>query len=189
MNDILYEETATPYDYSRQKIFYVACKVAMILMLVTAAFFILITLLSSSEDGQYVFPLILAAWFVLLAVLAWIIRSRLYNCFDFIFVSGEVRIIKVVNTKKRKKMLVFDSKDVFRIGRFGSETYEALAKTPDIKKIFAPSNKTEYEGKPKYYFGTVSGGMKYLVVLECSETLIKHILQFSGRAVLEKEFR
>ena len=35
---------------------------------------------------------------------------------------------------------------------------------------------------------TKIGGVKYLLVLECTEKFLYHVLQFSGKHVLEKEF-
>lgn len=190
MNEVLYEETAFPVGYAKQKIYLIICKVVTWLFFLTAAFFVFLAIyFTPVTDGMIIVPLIFAVWFVLAGVLFIWLRKKFYNCYDFIFISGEVRIIKVINTKKRKRILIFDSKDVIQVGRYGSESFEKLAKSPDMKRLYVPSNKTEYEGKPKYYIGVYVDGVKYLLVLECTEKLLKHILQFAGKPVLEKEFK
>ncbi len=181
-NEVLYEETLFPSDYSRQKVFYIICRVIIAIFIAATVFFVFSLIYI---DWHLVFY---AVWFALGAVAFVLIKKHFYNCYDLIFVSGEVRVIKVVNTKKRKKIAIFDSKDVFGAGRFGSETYEKFAASPDIKKIFVPTNKYVID-KEKYYICTVVDGAKMMFVLECSETFLKYVLKYCGKPVLEKEFK
>lgn len=188
MNEVYYEETAFPYDYSKQKVYYIVCRVLNALSIICAIVFGFMALIVLPfGDGSWVFPLIIAVWFLLMVIFFMFVKSKFYNCYDFIFVTGDIRIIKVVNTRRRKKVLLFDSKNVYQVGRFESETYEKHKNTPGIKVIYAPSNKYTVD-KPKYYIATVVDGVKYLLVLECTEKFLYHVLQFSGKHVLEKEF-
>lgn len=190
MNEIGYEETAFPYDYSRQKIYYIICRVITWLFVLTAVFFGFLTIFSPIENNAWLFPLFFMVWSILMAVLITVlVKPRLYNCYDYIFVSGDVRVIKVVNTKKRKKVISFDSKDVYQVGRYESETYEKHRSMPNVKVIFAPSNRQEVEEKPKYYIAANVDGVKYLVVLECTEKFLRYVLQFAGKPVLEKDYK
>lgn len=188
MNEVYYEETAFPYDYKKQKPLYVVCRVFLVLFWIVAIFFALATIncIPMGLEG-FLFPLIVTVWSGLAVAFMYFIKARLYNCYDYIFVTGDVRIIKVVNTKKRKKILIFDSKNVFQVGRYESETFEKHKAAPGTKVIYAPTNKYEAD-KPKYYIGTVVDGVKYLVVIECTEKFLYYVLQFSGKHVLEKEF-
>ena len=188
MNEVYYEETAFPFDYSKQKIFYIICKVLIVLSVLGALFFgFMAFMVSPMGEGGWIFPLIVMVWFLLMVAFFVFIKSKFYNCYDYIFVTGDIRIIKVVNTKKRKRVLLFDSKSVYQVGRYESETYEKHKNTPGIKVVYAPTNKYTVD-KPKYYIATVVDGVKYLLVLECTEKFLYHVLQFSGKHVLEKEF-
>ena len=186
MNEVGYEETAFPYDYNRQKVLYVICRAVIGIFVFLTVVFIWF-FLTFVDVNAWLSAIFIFAWLVLSIVFLEFVKLKLYNCYDYIFVTGELRIIKVVNTRKRKKLIAFDSKSVYQVGRFGSETYERHRKTPGIKTIFAPTNKFEAD-KPKYYIAVNSEGAKYLVVLECTETLLRYVLQFSGKTVLEKEY-
>ncbi len=187
MNEVYYEETAFPYNYSRQRVYYILCNVMAVLFALTALFFVFILLLSPVDGYAWVLPLIFIVWNILMIVLVLYIRSKQYNCFDYIFVTGDIRIIKVINTKKRRKMIIVDSKDVFQVGRYESETYNKYKNMPGVKVVFAPTNKFVAD-KPKYYLAATFEGVKYLIVLECTEKFLRYVLQFSGKHVLEKEF-
>ena len=139
------------------------------------------------DDGSWIVPVSIVVWNVLMIVVLMLVKRKLYCCYDYIFVTGDIRIIKVVNTKKRKKMLIMDSKNVFQVGKFESDTYEKHAKAPGAKVVFAPNNKYEAD-KPKYYIAGVVEGVKYVLVLECTEKFLVHVLQFAGKHVLEKDF-
>jgi len=189
MNEVYYEETSFPYDYDKQKILLIVCKVAIGFTILMGMFFTLVLLLSPIENGGWIAPALSVGMSILLIVGLCLVKSRLYSCYDFIFVTGDIRIVKVVNTKKRKRIIVFDSSDVFQVGRFDSETYNKHRSAPGVKVIYAPTNKYEVEDKPKYYIGATVDGVKYLVVLECTEKFLVHVLQFAGKQVLEKEFK
>ncbi|MBQ7164207.1 MAG: hypothetical protein IJR61_02615 [Clostridia bacterium] len=186
MNEVRYEETAFPYDYSKQKIYYIILRVILGVVIAGTVLFAFLSFLAVPLN-EWLGPLIFIVWWVGFIVLLEFFKTKLYNCYDFIFISGDVRIIKVVNTRKRKKMIIFDSKDVFQIGRYDSETYRKIKNTPGIKTIFAPTNKSVVEAQ-KFYIATVLDGVKYLVVLECTEKFLRYILQYCGKPVLEKEY-
>ena len=188
MKEILYEETAFPYDYKRQKVFYIIDKVLMVLSFIVFGIGVfMFTITPMKGDFWWLFPTMIMVSFFLSGLFFFFIKKKFYNCYDYIFVTGDVRIIQVINTKKRKKMIIFDCKDVYGVGRYESETYEKFRKAPGVKAIFAPSNKFVAD-KPKYYIGATVDGVKYLIILECSEKFLSYILHFSGKQVLEKEF-
>ncbi len=189
MREISYEETAFPYDYKRQKVFYAIDKVLIVLFSLVFAFwvFVFLFLTPMTTELWWLFPVMNMAGCVATVVFLFLIKGKFYNCYDYIFVTGDVRIIKVVNTKRRKKVVVFDCKNVYGVGRYESETYEKIKNSPDVKVLFVPTNKYVIE-KPKYYIATVVDGVKYLLVLECTEKFLSYVLSFSSKQVLEKEF-
>ena len=74
---------------------------------------------------------------------------------DCIFVSGSTRIVKVVNYKRRKRMLVFEAKEVEQVGKIGSETFEKWYSSPGIKKLYATPNKY-IEGRERKKYSSFS---------------------------------
>ena len=180
MNEVLYEESAQPKNLKTQKTIYVVYTIFMWISIVFAVFLACI-------GGLFYVPLlILIIMSIASAVLFWFIRSKTYYCVDCIFVSGSTRIIKVINFKRRKKILIFEAKEVETVGKIGSETFERLYKTPGIKKIYATPNKYVEDG---YYVYLTQNGIKYLVCLECKETYLQHLVAFAGRNVIEKDYK
>lgn len=180
MNEVLYEESAQPKNLKTQKTIYV---VYTVFMWIAIAFAIVLAIMGGF---MIVSLLILMIMSIASAVLFAFVRTKTYYCVDCIFVSGSTRIIKVINFKRRKKILIFDAKEVETVGRIGSETFERLYKTPGVKKIYATPNKYVEDG---FYVYLTQNGVKYLVFLECKETYLQHLVAYTGRNVIEKDYK
>lgn len=180
MNEVLYEESAQPKNLKTQKTIYV---VYTVFMWIAIAFAIVLAIMGGF---MIVSLLILMIMSIASAVLFAFVRTKTYYCVDCIFVSGSTRIIKVINFKRRKKILIFDAKEVETVGRIGSETFERLYKTPGVKKIYATPNKYVEDG---FYVYLTQNGVKYLVFLECKETYLQHLVAYAGRTVIEKDYK
>lgn len=176
MNEVLYEESAEPKNYKTQKTIYVVYSVLMWVMFtltLVLLFFLPLTI------AFFIFTLVSAIVFAF-------VRSKVYYCVDCIFVSGSTRIIKVVNFKRRKKMLVYEAKEVEQVGKIGSETFDKWYSLPNVKKLYATPNKYLDEG---FYVVVNQNGVKYLVMLECKETYLQHLVAFTGKTVIEKDYK
>lgn len=178
MKDVLYEESFNPTNFKFHKTIYVIYSVLFWVFMVAA--FIVFALLF------FIPAWFLFAFLVLSAVAFWYLRTKVYYCIDLVFVSGHTRIVKVVNYKYRKKMLLFDYEEVTTIGKIGSETFEKIAATPKIKKIFATPNRYIENG---YYVSLIKDGVNYLVLLECKEDYLVNLVNFAGRKIIEKDFK
>ena len=101
MREVLYEESAQPINFKSQKVLYIIYSVLMWISLIASilVFFIEFFL------GFDLFMLFIALTTILFAY----VRTRFYYCVDCIFVSGSTRIVKVINYKKRKKIIVFEA--------------------------------------------------------------------------------
>ena len=181
MNEILYEECAEPKKIKTQKAFYVIYTVLMWTMIVFSI--LLICFLGYSNFLSSLPLLIVSIGSALLFALA---RTKIYYCVDCIFVSGSTRIIKVVNYKKRKKEIIYEAKEVEQLGKLGSETFEKWYNTPNIKKIYATPNKYIENG---YYVVVSQNGNKYLIMLECKENYLQYLVSYTGKQVIEKDYK
>lgn len=180
MNEILYEESVESKNLKLQKTFYTVYSVLMWLFVVAS---ILLVCLGGLMFTPLLVLLVLCA---ISAIVFGFVRTRVYYCVDYTFVSGSTRIIKVVNYKRRKRVLVFDAKEVETVGRVGSETFEKLFKTPNLKKVYATPN-TSFDDA--YYVFLMQNGVKYMVIMECQETYLRHLVSFAGRNVVEKDYK
>ncbi len=107
--------------------------------------------------------------------------------YDYVFVSGELRISKVFNINKRRLVVRINCEDMQQIGDVENGSYERLATTPQTKEIICTSNVVADEGKFFMYILVNDNGRK-LYVLECREMLLMNILKFARRGVLESDY-
>ena len=115
-------------------------------------------------------------------------QMRLNLSYDYTFVSGELRIIKVMNVNRRKLVTRFESEGILQIGDVETDSYDRLASDPNTKKVFCTSNDSAAEGKFFMYILVEDGGKK-LYILECRETLLMHIMRFAKRSALASDYR
>jgi len=180
MNEVLYEESAEPKNIKTQKAFYVVYSVFGWLTAIAAAFFLIFSF------ANFLSALPLIALFATSSFLFFFFRTKIYYCVDCIFVSGSTRIVKVVNYKRRKRMLVFEAKEVEQVGKIGSETFEKWYSSPGIKKLYATPNKYIEDG---FYVVATVNGIKYLVLFECKEEYLVNLVNFTGKTVIEKDYK
>ena len=180
MREVLYEESANPSNLKTQKIFYCLYTGFMWFMIVLAFFcFIFFTMVPQ----LFWFPLVFT---IASAILSAVLRTKIYYCIDCIFVSGSTRIVKVVNFKKRKKVIVFEANEVMQVGKMTSDSYEKLATMTSIKKVYCTPNKYIDDG---FYVHIIQNNQAYLLILECKETYLQHLVSFAGRQVIEKDYK
>lgn len=180
MREVLYEESANPSNLKFQKIIYIVYQIIIYFNIVLGLFFII--------SGFYISTpiLVFGVMCFITVALFMFLKTKIYYCVDCIFVSGSTRIIKVVNYKRRKKLIVFEADEVVQIGRINSESFERVVSTPGIKKVFATPNKYLEEG---FYVQVNQNGVNYVVLLECKEDYLKNLVLFTGRKVIEKDYK
>ncbi len=186
MRSDLYENTAAPQNLKTQTVFYKIYNVAFIVCCVII--FILLNVCLIVEIKAIPSLLIIAGFFLISAIICSFIKRRLLMFFDYSYISGEVRIIKVINGKSRKRFLIFQCRDIYKIGNVGSEDFEKIYCASNVKKKIATPNGFNANNK-LYYIAAKVGSDNYLIVLECDETFISYVINASGRTVVEKNFK
>lgn len=107
--------------------------------------------------------------------------------YDYSFVSGELRISKVISTNKRKLVARFDCAEIIQVGDSDSPAYERFSSTPGVKTVFCTSNTEAAEGKFFMYIYIEYDGKK-LFLLECREELLANMLKFMKRTALDHDY-
>ncbi|MBQ7374266.1 MAG: hypothetical protein IJW64_06900 [Clostridia bacterium] len=179
MREVLYEESANPNNLKLQKVIYVIYSVLFWALTIFSCFVFFTEFFITDFDFLLVF-------LVPTAFLFWFIRSKIYYCVDTIFVSGSTRIVKVINYKRRKKIIIFEAKEVLQVGKITSDSFEKVLATPGVKKVYATPNKYIDEG---FYVFLNQNGQHYVVILECKEDYLSHLVNFTGRQVIEKDYK
>lgn len=107
--------------------------------------------------------------------------------YDYCFVSGELRIAKVINVNRRKLVARLDCAEMIQVGDADCPSFERFRSTPGIKTVFCTSNYVASEGKFFMYIHTEYNGKK-LFILECREELLVNMLKFMKRTVLDHDY-
>ena len=115
------------------------------------------------------------------------LKARVNVSYDYCFVSGELRISKVVNVNRRKLFARIDCENMIQIGDVDNPSYDRFRADPTIKEFICTPNVVAEEGKFFMYVYANHEGKK-LCVLECRELLLMNILKFVKRSVLESDY-
>ena len=203
--DSFYEESAVNQKARRGEtiykivngVFWLFTFVAIIFAMLT--FFSIPTSLSSGatpeeQEGHalvvsmFIFWLFCLVSFTGMAVLLWFLKRRINVSFNYLFVSGELRISKVFNVNKRKLVTRIESENILKVGDVDSASYDRIKGDPSTKEVVCTPNLTAGDGKFFMYVQAVESGMKKLYVLECRETLLVNMMQFLRRDVLADDY-
>lgn len=125
---------------------------------------------------------LLSTWFLLRQ---W--KMRINISYDYVFVSGELRIAKVINVNKRKLVARFECDDIIQFGDVDNPSFDRFRNEPSTKTVVCTSNDVASEGKFFMYILAEYNGRK-LFVLECREELLMNILKFARRNKLESDY-
>ena len=185
--DVLYEESATVKDANKKAKKYTILNILSIcfLFLAISATFFFVLFIPSIGDMIFFGASALSlfgCWFVLFK---W--KNSTNVSYDYSFVSGELRISKVININKRKLLTRFDTESIIQIGDADSTSYERFAADPNVKKVICTSNDEPAEEKFFMYILVENEGRK-LYVLECREELLLNIMRFAKRTALDRDY-
>ena len=184
--DILYEESAIPQNIEKcernYKITNIVSNVFLVLGILAVFFGINFIPINAWIVWGGICIWFFVVWFVLFK---W--KARLNVSYDYVFVSGELRISKVININKRKLVARFDCAEIIQVGDIENTSYERFKADPAIKEIVCTSNIEAADGKFFMYILIDDNGKK-LYLLECREELLVNMLKFANRSVLESDY-
>ena len=194
MQEVFYEETALVQNTKKAKTKYIICKSLSIFFYVLAGLWFLIWFYSADVETMN----FLSILFQLLIPLAALIfsgiiftkyKNKMYVDYDYTFVSGSIRLSKVINQIKRKNIMKFETSDILQLGKYGSETYEKIEASPNVKKLILTSNIEASDGKEFFYLHVNKDGDHKLIIFECTEKFMATVLKFSNKTILEKDYK
>ncbi len=137
--------------------------------------------------GFLTWILLVSSWFFVVWFVLFKLKSRFNVNYDYSFVSGELRIAKVINTSKRKLVVRIQAEDILQLGDIENTAYDGLQADPNTKTVYCTSNVEAADDKFfMYILANIDG--KKLYVLECREELLMHMLKFVKRTVLENDY-
>ena len=204
--DIIYEESAASQNAKKGEKWYKVVnaiyKVALVLAILCFVF-LLMNLpfgkpgAGATEEQAQAYAMVVSfailfgfatLFFASIAVSSFLIRRRLNISYDYIFVSGELRISKVFNVNKRKLVVRLEPEHIIQLGDVENASYERFKSDPTTKEVVVTPNYEAAEGKFFMYVYANDGTGKKIYVLECREELLVNILKFVKRGTLESDY-
>lgn len=196
MNESFYEESVSTENNRKRKLLKTQFKVFFIVFLVVAVVcYIIAASQNSAMSGEknkeamgfFIFYLVVAIMSTLMSVLFLILSMRMIFSYDYTYVSGSLSIAKIINNARRKKIADIDCRKILSIGRVGSDSFYTQQESAGISqtvKCYADKNNDENH----IYLLVNSNAGKTMYLLECSDSLVSCILNFTGNSVLAKDF-
>lgn len=193
MQELFYEESAEIINKksatTKYNIFKTISIVSYVLCIIWAVIILTIYPLSGNVLVDLIGILFPFLAFLPVGIIFGKTKNRYYTEYDYTFVTGSIRISKVIKNYKRKFLLKFETSAIEKMGKYGSKTYMKYESMPGINKLILTSNYQAAEGKDFYYLTINHNGMKKLLVFECSELLMVNILKFSNKTIVEEDFK
>lgn len=193
MREIFYEESAEIQNRKSASTKYNIFKTVSIVSYVLLALWFLIVFIAYDFSGNIIIHLVIvlvpAIMFFLSGFLVGRLKNRFYVDYDYTFVTGSIRIAKIIKNYKRRGIIKFDCSNIEKLGKYASGTYNKYERMPGIKKLILTSNYTATDGKEFYYLVVNVEGDKKLLVMECSETFMVNILKFANKSIIEEDFK
>ncbi len=184
--DVFYEESSVPsYAKKGERKYKIINAFSMIALVIGCFFgFFCFMFLGSSVAWFFGFQtaFFLGVWFLLRK---W--KFGVNVSFDYTFVSGELRISKVINVNKRKLIAKLGPEDIIQLGDVDSPAFDRFRFEPGTKCVVCTSNDEAVQGKFFMYICAEYNGKK-IFVLECREELLLHMMRFVKRTVLDHDY-
>ena len=185
--DVFYEESSVAQNSGKKEKKYKIIHVVSVVVLAIMAVIIWFFILSIGSIGDMIFFGLQALfWFGFWFLLhKW--KSGVNVSYDYCFVSGDLRIAKVININKRKLVARFECSEIIQVGDVDSPAFERFRSDPMTKLVLCTSNDEASQGKFFMYIHVDYNGKK-LFVLECREELLAQMLKFMKRTALEHDY-
>ena len=193
MQDVFYEETATLQDEGKVAKKYNLIKmISRICYIVFTIYAVILFMFFAPDANNEIFSIVFTflPFIIILAtaILFGKYKNTLYVEYDYTFISGSVRVSKVIKDAKRKSVIKFETYNIEKIGYYNSLTYKKYEIMPGINKQILTHNLTPLDNKNFYYIVANVNAEKNLLVIECTEQFIANILKFSKKTILEEGF-
>ncbi len=187
--DVFYEESAIATNSNKKQKKYKVLSVFSGIFLILAIFWGVVAFgfITPTIIGDWIFWGMILAWLLTAWYLLRMWKMRINVSYDYAFVSGELRISKVININRRKLVARIDCEEMIQFGDVDNPSFERFRNDPNVKTVLCTANDIAPEGKFFMYILAEYNGRK-LFVLECRELLLMNMLKFAKRNKLESDY-
>lgn len=192
MREVFYEETANIEKYSSARTKYnILSIISLVSFALAIIFAMLVYMFFDWSKGNVLVSVIVILVILILLIGLGIFVGFLKNKFcveyDYTFISGEIRVAKVVKNIKRRSLTSFDCSDILKIGVYNSEEYKKIKSDSSIDEKILSSNENAQDNKGFYYILVGKNGTKTIYIFECTKTFLLNVIRFSNKNVLDKD--
>ena len=192
MREIFYEESSSQIKSSSVKFKYYACTIIGFLLFVFAFFW----LIGNFSSIDFTTKLLSTLLFIFLPCILFVVSgifliklsSNIGVDYDYTFVTGNIRVAKVIMDTKRVHLISFETSDIEKIGKVESNTYKKLTADNFIKVEELTAKTLADANKSFFYFLINHESEKKILIFECTDLFVKHILTFANKHLLEEDF-
>lgn len=193
MREVFYEESSSKVKTKTDKLkYYFAMSLAIALFFFAFIWFISNVFEISFSAGNILKTLLFIILPPVLAVVSGIFIIRLASNvgvdFDYTFISGTIKVAKVIMDSKRVPIITFETSDIELIGKTNSQTYENYSRLQGIKIEELTAKSIADDNKAFYYLIVNHESEKKMLIFECTDTFIKTILSYVNKRLLEEDF-
>ena len=185
--DVFYEESAVAQNAKKGEKKYQIVHIVSRIFLWLGIFATFLGIMFIPMDASWIIWGSLCVWLYLTSFLLSRWKMRLNVSYDYVFVSGELRISRVINVNKRKLVTRFDCNEIIQVGDADNPSFERFRNDPSVKTVICTSNDTPMPDKFFMYIFINDDGKK-LYVLECREKLLIEMMKFMKRTTLESDY-
>ncbi len=192
MQELFYEECAQVQNaHSAKRKYNIFKTISIFFYILTGiwvvAFIYLYIIDINNPLFDFIIFLIPTAILLASAIFAGIFKNRFYLDYDYTFVSGSIRVAKVIKNIKRKFLISFETSCIEKIGPYGSKAFFTYNDISGINKQIFTQNEFPAENKDFYYIVANVNSQKQLMVFECTELFIRNVLKYSKKTVIDEE--
>lgn len=194
MQELFYEETVNIKNADSQLKKFTTFRILSIISYALLFLWVFIVYFTAGINVENPVPdillLLFPAIFLLLLGLSFgILKNKFCVEYDYSFISGTIRVSRIIANLKRKNIYDFEFRNIEKVGYYDSETYNKYQKSPGVKSVYLTSNRTPMENKDFYYLAVNLKDGKKLMLIECTKSFIMAIVRFTGMTVLERGFK
>ncbi len=192
MQEVFYEECAKCANYKKEKTKYSIVNIMSYVSFGLAILWVFIVInFVNIQNVNLILTLVInlipSVIMLVAGILLFKFKNRFCIDYDYTFVSGSIRISKVVNNKNRFSLVKFNTEFIEKVGLSNSKEYNNYLNNPSIKQFVYTSNQEPEEGKNFYYIVAVINSERRMFIIETSSQFIINILRFSKRTVRDQE--
>ena len=108
--------------------------------------------------------------------------------FEYNFTNGDLTVDKIIDRSRRKRVVSFDVKNTFEMGRLTDSNYPALSQRSVGEKYYAGVSADGVSEDSWYMLGEKKGGGTFLLFFDPNERVLDSIREFLPRQVRVETF-